>query len=387
MSSKSKSRQIQAGNSAIEDLQGRVIALEAVIKKLKVVIPSDEEVQTCVDIKEFVEEWKTCILLKAFYPPQEDSQTVYELRKFAMNRTCSGYWPTKRNDSYQRTNWNGIYLGGCEQMNEMRRAVTIPFCVKQSFDFYNPQGLTYSEEDCKSRKEALDTCGSAIIDMTGDELCLNYSLAMDFIYLVAHGFLNIHVIQLPENIPMAALKFDAEDKLLNVVGPFDNFTMRERRVEYYETIKFLVEEFQYISQYPGMGNNGGLGSTMISKRETFRATHTENILIKLNDRIQIYRNLCMRSMNCDISILLRISFGMFLLCELRSRQAMDDFFSEWRTLLGEYRMVCLKMEADAQLLLETPSDQVDDNYYHMQACIDFFCFVKCVVGNCRHLDI
>ena len=55
MSSKSKSRQIQAGNSAIEDLQGRVIALEAVIKKLKVVIPSDEEVQTCVDIKEFVE--------------------------------------------------------------------------------------------------------------------------------------------------------------------------------------------------------------------------------------------------------------------------------------------------------------------------------------------
>ena len=365
--------------SEVEKLERRVQELETLIRKNFKDNVEEINVPLTVDISKFVEVWSKSALLQALYPVREEDSRIYKLDDYDMTRSCSGYWPSNRN-------WQGIYLGGCEQTNELRRANTIPVCIKSSIEFFNPQGLTNSSADALVRMEALNSCSSAVIDFTQDEMCLNYTHGMDLIYLLAQGFIKISLIQFPTSPSVSCIKFDNEEKFKNVCGAYDCVSLRTRRFEYYTILRQIVSEIGLINEFPAMDGKDGLAQNMINLRANFLQPHGQGIQLSVIDRLAIYRTLKTKNFESDIAVIIRICFGILLLCDMRTRDFMETHMPDWKQLRGEFHSLCLQMEMEAGNLLSSSTNENTDSDFHVSACIDSINFVKTLVDKTLHLN-
>jgi hypothetical protein len=362
----------------LEKLQERLEAIEqSFLHTIKEVIPGKTILPTSVDISIFEADWAKHVILQKLYPPQEDGSRIYKLEDYELSPSTSGYWPNARN-------WKGLYLGGCEQGNEMRRAVTIPLCLKNTMDFFTPQGLSTSVIDSEARIEALNTCSAAIIDFTGDEQCLNFAGAMDCLYLFAHGFVNVSIINLDASPFQDAIRFDSEQLYPNVFGNWDSTSLRQRRFEYYSILRLVVSKMEDWSEYQTVSGVKGLGQNMTNLRANYKRPHGEGIMLSVLDRLAVYRLIASMTFITDIGAILRICIGMLLLCEMRELEFMTNNMPEWKQLRGEFAILCMKVEKDQAdlLLVEVP----DDAFFNKQACVDFVLFVMTVVSKCRFLN-
>lgn len=380
MSSSSKKNK-QSGNiTELSALLTRMAALEeAVARSATIISAHDEAIPTSVDISLFIKEWTESAMLQKLYPPQEDGSRVYDLDAHEFTPDGSGFWPQKRN-------WHGVYLGGCEQGNAYRRGITIPMCIKGKFEFFQPQGLGFSNEDIYTRQEALNACSTAIIDFGGDELCLNYTPGLELVYLFAQGFTNVSLIQFPKNVTTAILKFDESERSMNVFGAHDAVTLRRRRQDYYIFLNELANVMEW-TEYKSLNGAQGLEQAMINLRANFKRSHAEGIRVNVIDRIAIYQQLAQTKYNSDIGEMMRIALGMFLLCEMHTREFMDQNMPEWKHLRGEFSNLQLRAEKEAQILATIDESSSDaDRIFHIQACIDFITYVSAIVKKFKHLD-
>ena len=379
MSSSRKSKQSSSAGD-VTVLLARLAALEeAVARSATIISANDETTPTSVDISSFAKEWAESSMLQKLYPPQEDGSRIYDLDAHEHTPDGSGFWPQKRN-------WHGLYLGGCEQGNPYRRGITIPMCVKAKMEFFQPQGLGFSNEDIYTRQEALNTCSTAIIDFGADELCLNYIPGLELVYLFAQGFTNVSLIQFPKNTTTAILKFDESERSMNVFGPHDAVTLRRRRQDYYGILNELNNVMEW-QEYKTLNGTDGLEQAMINLRANFKRNHAEGIRVNVTDRIAIYRQVAQTKYDSDIGEMMRIALGMFLLCEMHTREFMDLNMPEWKHLRGEFSNLQLRAEKEAHTLANTDELSSDvDRVFHIQACIDFTTYVAAIVKKFKHLD-
>jgi len=390
--SKKKNSAAVAPAINLAEVLTRLCALEEAVARSMTSVPTTEQTSPAkVDITAIYEQWSKSALLQALYPPQENGNKVYQLTQdgfddeaFAMP-DISRFWPSKQRD------WCGVYLGGCEQNNERRRGISIPLLVKSNISFYNPQGLSFSSaENVLARKEALDACSCAIIDFGGDELCFNYTPGLDLVYLFAHGFITIMSIQFPASIAVASLKFDESESSSNFFGAWKDVTLRRRRQDYYAIIYELISVMKSTGCFTDLANlNGSNSLEMLAVNQTadFKRPHTEGIRISVLDRLAIYRRLAEKEYVSDIGEMMRIAFGMFLLCEMHTRDFMDEHMPEWTHLRGEFEQLRLRAEKDSHVITE-PIDPTaaDDRFFHLQACVNFTHYVSAIVNTFRHLD-
>ena len=390
--SKKKALQVTVPSISLSEVLSRLCAVEEVMARSMTSVPTLEPTSPAtVDISTIYEQWTKSALLQTLYPAQENGNKVYELtqngtydNEASTMTDISRFWPSKQRD------WCGVYLGGCEQNNERRRGVSMPLLVKSNISFFTPQGLSFSNDDVLARKEALDACSSAIIDFGGDELCFNYTPGLDLVYLFAHGFINITTVQFPASIATASLKFDESESSSNFFGAWKDVTLRRRRQDYYAIIYELVSVMKStgtLTDLTALKGSNSLETLIVNQTADFKRPHTEGIRISVLDRLSIYRRLAEKEYASDIGEMMRIAFGMFLLCEMHTREFMDEHMPEWTHLRGEFEQLRLRAEKDVYVVTDQidPS-AADDRFFHLQACVSFTHYVSAVVGTFRHLD-
>lgn len=377
---------IQNGGITAESVLARLVELEkAVSLNFKLGFVPGYTIPKTIDISSFLEQWekKPAGLLQKLYPPIADNVRVYLLQDYELSTDCFGYWP-------QGQAWKGLYLGGCEQSVEARRAITIPFCVMNQFDFFTPQGSALSGDtfvkDIKDRLSAMATCGSAVVDFTGDELCLNYSAGLDLLFLISLGFVNVTLIQLPVNEVAGSMKFNDDEKIQNVFGPWNSITLRQRRREYYEVLRCVTNCVQpVLEEYETVEGKTGFGNALINMRPTFSQYHNDGIGLTVLERRDIYRKLVGKQFTTDVGTVLRIAMGMFILCEMASTEFMDTNMPEWRILRGEFESLVIQSKQVYSRLLDV--SEYDDSYYHSLAMVEIINYTSVAVSERRHLAL
>jgi hypothetical protein len=383
----SKSRnQAMASSKQVDDLERRVNQLELLLMKREEITPSESQ---CLSVDVAIIESKLrrpqSELFDALYPPQENGNTIYDLSRHKITSKCSGYWPEKKN-------WHGIYLGGCDDENNRRRAITIPMCLMNNLRFFSPQGLENSIQDNEQRYDAMNLCASALIDFTWDELCLNYSAGMDLMYFISQGFVNIALMNLSKSPSVDCLKFVNDRDIKNNFGPYDYVSLRQRRFDYYTFLRCIVEDQNVIFQegireFTAFEGEHGLAHDIVNLRANYDQSSDKRIRISVVDRLSIYRVLEKKNFQTDIGIIMRICFGMLLLCDMNTRSFMDDTMPDWKSVLGEFNLLCMAMDVhDMQQTSNEQDADKSDSDIHNKACIDLVSFVKQVVQKRNYLN-
>lgn len=367
-------------------LAKRVEDIEKLLMTRSEVTPTDCTTPLMVDIAPFLKvlKKKPSPLLEALYPPKEDDSTHYNLDELKITVHCSGYWPEK-------ANWHGIYLGGCDEDNNRRRAFTIPACLMNNLPFFTPQGLQNSDEHYIQRATALNNCSCAIIDFTWDEMCLNYTAGIDLIYLLAQGFVNIALLNLPVNPSLNSLKFVNDEKIKNIFGPYDYISLRQRRKEYYSFLRDLVEEPAFsaidgLREFTSFEGDKGLAHDMVNLRANYDYSNDKRARVSVIDRIITYKTMKAKEkdVKSDIAIIMRICYGMLLLCDMNTQTFMDEVMPSWKELLGEFMALCTTIDVVAQI--HNDDDDKSDSDIHNSACIDLVHFIKTVVQSRPYLN-
>lgn len=393
MTSMSSSRKTTTGkeNQSFLDLKKRVDDIEKLLMARNEVTQTECTTPLMIDVAPFAKtlEKKSSELLNALYPPKEDGTTLYNLDELKLTLQCSGYWPDK-------ANWHGIYLGGCDDDNNRRRAFTIPSCLIGHLPFFTPQGLQNTAEHFVLRTTALNNCSCAIVDFTWDEMCLNYSAGMDMIYLLAQGFVNLAILNLPVNPSLDSLKFVNDEKIKNVFGPYDYVSLRQRRKDYYTFLRDLVNEPVYtlvdgLREFSSFDGAKGLAHDMVNLRANYDSSNDKRVRVSVIDRTMIYNSMKIKEkdVKSDIGIMLRICFGMLLLCDMNTQSFMDATMPTWKDLLGEFTTLCTTVDViDLQRNTTSMDDNDDktDSDIHNNACIDLVHFVKAVVQSRPYLN-
>ena len=384
MSSKKIEKKAPAPQLTLEKLQERLDALEiAWCLSAKEVTAPVVNIPSSVDITLIMEQRNKSPLLQSIYP-LNNGQPVLNFDDSELTEICSGYWPTPRN-------WQGMYLGGCELCNESRRSFTIPLFVKNSIDFFTPQGLAINKEDVLKRVDALNSCGAALIDFTGDELCLNYTAGIDFMYLFGTGFTNVVLISLPASPAAGSMRFDNEQKYANVYGPYDAVSLRSRRFEYYSILRTLLKLFYNktevaTQEFPTLLGAKGFEQDLINLRANYKTPrHSDGIAITVLDRVAVYRQLKEMSYGTDIGCIMRICFGIIVLCDMQTREFMDANMPEWRLLRGEFQTLCRELEYETALMSEDKAEK-HDGHFHISACAELVHYLKVLVASKLYLN-
>lgn len=375
MASKSK---VKVGVSDIERIEKRIKNLEEVIMRFSkdaTSVPTN----LSFDITPILAIREKSILLKALYPDQESR--IYNFKDMEMTNLSSGYYPNQ-----QRWRDAGIYLGGCERSNEQRRAVIIPMCLSQGLAFFTPQGLTTLAADVRSRLDATVHCSSAIIDFTGDEVCLNnYSAGLDILFFFAQGFTAINLLRFPDNIVEACMKFDESELGQNLCGPYMSVTLRKRRQEYYEIIQLLISEGW--RTFFSVSGPLGLSQILIDQRSSFLKAHNDGLQMTILQRLEIWRGIKAREWKSDIAHALICILGMLIFGEFRTRELLDSNAPEWTMIRGEFESLLLKSDrARIQLNeLDQADSPYDDRYFHLEAFVDLVTTTNEVISQNLHL--
>ena len=362
----------------IARVEARLDRIENMLMRSKEVNPGIASSQS-YDITPILALREKSTLLKNLYPDQESR--IYQLKDYELNSSSSGYYP-----SQQRWRDGGLYLGGCEQGSETRRAIIIPMCLSQGLSFFTPQGLSANSTDVRNRIEAQLNCSSAIFDFTGDEFCLNYSAGLDVLFFFAQGFTKLNFLCFPDNILEACMKFDETELGLNLCGPFQNVTLRKRRQEYYEIINLLTCDgwkFFYNSTGPL-----GLSQALIDQKVNFLKPHNDGIQLTITLRLEIWRAIRAKDWKTDIAHALICLLGMLIFVELKTREHLEINAPEWTLIRGEFDSLLLKSERAAQRLAESDQAELpyDDRYFHMQAFVEMITTVNEAVLQSRHLN-
>ena len=322
-------------------LAKRVEEIEKLLMTRSEVTPTDCTTPLMVDIAPFLKvlKKKPSPLLEALYPPKEDDSTHYNLDELKITVHCSGYWPEK-------ANWHGIYLGGCDEDNNRRRAFTIPACLMNNLPFFTPQGLQNSDEHYIQRATALNNCSCAIIDFTWDEMCLNYTAGID---------------------------------------------LRQRRKEYYSFLRDLVEEPAFsaidgLREFTSFEGDKGLAHDMVNLRANYDYSNDKRARVSVIDRIITYKTMKAKEkdVKSDIAIIMRICYGMLLLCDMNTQTFMDEVMPSWKELLGEFMALCTTISVISQI--HNDDDDKSDSDIHNSACIDLVHFIKTVVQSRPYLN-
>lgn len=362
--------------NTLEDIAFRVQAIERALAKTSVVMPSDPIAPSTVDITIFLAKWERSRLLQQLYPVKDNGSRSYFLNDFELEPESAGYWPAENQ-------WHGLYLGGNEcAANENRRAFLIPLCLASDLHFFTPQ----NGSNLTQRLNALELCSSAVVDFSHDALCDKYTAGIETVLLFARGFVHVHLLKFPENIATAILNFDESDVIVNACGPWDSVSLRQRRNEYYIFIKTLISAMDKWTLYPNLSGVDGFEHQLINFRSKFSRPKTDGVQIPVTSRLNIYRALCSFPFATDIGSALRILLGIFILCEMRTREFMTENCPEWRAIRGAFSDLQNRAALASKQLQDTDYASYGDCHFHLQAFVDLVNIGSAVVSSYRHLD-
>jgi hypothetical protein len=215
---------------------------------------------------------------------------------------------------------------------------------------------------------------------------------MDMIYLLAQGFVNLAILNLPVNPSLDSLKFVNDEKIKNVFGPYDYVSLRQRRKDYYTFLRDLVNEPVYtlvdgLREFSSFDGEKGLAHDMVNLRANYDSSNDKRVRVSVIDRTMIYNSMKIKEkdVKSDIGIMLRICFGMLLLCDMNTQSFMDATMPTWKDLLGEFTTLCTTIDVIDLQRMDDNDDKTDSDI-HNNACIDLVHFVKAVVQSRPYLN-